>query len=110
MARDYVITIMLDDEKVKKLEEVRLSNHITEESGGKAIKVPLPQKNQRKFKKAFPQVILNDQTGEVDKFPEDAAAMLFDSVIEHKTVELMHLFLLKTFKPLAGKELRHRVH
>jgi hypothetical protein len=110
MASDSIITIVLDDEKVKKLEEVGLANHISEESGGKALKVPLPQKNQRKFKKAFSTAILNDQTGEVDKFPEDAAALLFDSVIEHKTVEVMHLFLLKAFKPLAGKELRHRVH
>ncbi len=110
MASDFFITITLDDEKVKKLEEVGLSNHITEESGGKAIKVPLPQKNQRKFKKAFPKAILNEQTGGVDKFPEDATAILFDSVREHKTVEVMHLFLLKAFKPLAGKELRHRVH
>jgi hypothetical protein len=110
MASDYLITIMLDDEKVKKLEECGLAKHISEQGGGKVIKVALPQKNQRKFKKAFPKAIFNEQTGEVDKFPEDAADMLFDSIIENKTAEIMHLFLLKAFKPLAGRELRHRVH
>jgi len=110
MASDYFITIMLDDEKVKKLDEAGLSNHITEDGEEKAIKVVLAAKNQRKFRKAFPEAVLNEQTGEVDKFSTEAATILLDAVIEHKTVEVMHLFLLSAFKPLAGRELRHRVH
>jgi len=110
MARDYVIKIVLDDEKIKKLEEGGLGDHITEVGGKKVVKVALPDKNQRKFRKAFPKVVLNDQTGEVDDLPEDATSLLFDVVIENKTVEVMHLFLMKAFKPLAGKELRRAVH
>ena len=110
MARDYLIKIFLDDEKTKKLEEAGLGGHITEVDGKKVIEVTLPQKNQRKFGKAFPKAVLNDQTGEVDGFPEDAANLLLDVVIENKTVEVMHLFLLKAFKPLAGKELRRAIH
>jgi len=110
MDRDYQIKILLDDEKMKKLQEAGLDIHSEEEEGKKLIKINLPQKNQRKFRKAFPKAVLNDQTGEVDNFPKDAATMLFDAVIEHKTVEVMHLFLLKTYKPLAGKPLRTRVH
>ena len=110
MAGDYQIRILLDDEKVKKLEELGLANHISEESAEKAIKVPQPQKNQRKFNKAFSKAILNEQTGEVNGFPQEAADLLFDSIIEYKTLDVMHLFLMKAFKPLAGKELRSRVH
>ncbi len=110
MARDYLIKISLDDEKIKKLEEAGLGDHITEVGGKKVIKVTLPQKNQRKFGKAFAKAVLNDQTGEVDDFPEDAANLLLDVVIENKTVEVMHLFLLKAFKPLAGKALRSAIH
>jgi len=110
MARDYIVKIVLDDEKIKKLEEAGLGGHITEVDGKKAIKVTLPQKNQRKFAKAFPNAALNDQTAEVDDFQEDASNLLFDVVIENKTVEVMHLFLMKAFKPLAGKELRRAVH
>jgi len=110
MARDYLIKISLHDEKIKKLEEAALGNHITEVDGKKVIKVTLPQKNQRKFGKAFAKAVLNDQTGEVDDFPEDAANLLLDVVIENKTVEVMHLFLLKAFKPLAGKALRSAIH
>ncbi len=110
MARDYLIKISLDDENIKKLEEAGLGDHITDVGGKKVIKVTLPQKNQRKFGKAFAKAILNDQTGEVDDFPEDAANLLLDVVIENKTVEVMHLFLLKAFKPLAGKALRSAIH
>ncbi len=110
MANDYLIKIVLDDEKIKKLEEAGLGGHITEVDGKKVVKVALPDKNQRKFKKAFPKVVLNDQTGEVDDFPEDAADLFFDVVIENKTMEVMHLFLMKAYKPLAGKALRRAVH
>jgi len=44
MARDYLIKISLDDEKIKKLEEAALGNHITEVGGKKAIKVTLPRR------------------------------------------------------------------
>jgi hypothetical protein len=110
MARDYIVKIVLDDEKMKKVEEVGLGDHITEVGGKKVVKVSLPDKNQRKFRKTFPETVLNDQTGEVDDLPEDATNLLFDVVVENKTVEVMHLFLMKAFKPLAGKELRRAVH
>jgi hypothetical protein len=74
------------------------------------ITVMLPEKNQRKFRKAFKDAVLNDQTGEVDNFPQEAADLLFDVVIENKSAEVMHLFLMKAFKPLAGKELRRAMH
>ena len=110
MARDYLIKVFLDDEKTKRLEEAGLGAHITEVDGKKAIKVVLPQKNQRKFGKAFPESVLNEATGEVDNFPEDAANLLSDVIIENKMMDIMHLFLMKAFKPLAGKPLRTRVH
>jgi len=110
MAKDYLIKVFLDDEKIGKFEEAGLGNHITEAAGKKAIKVTLPQKNQRKFSKAFPKAVLNDQTGEVDDFPEDSANLLFDVIIENKMMDVMHLFLMKAFKPLAGTPLRTRVH
>ncbi len=110
MANDYLIKIVLDDEKIKKLEEAGLGGHIADVGGKKVVKVALPDKNQRKFRKAFPETVLNDQAGEVDGLPEDATNLLFDVVIENKTVEVMHLFLMKAFKPLAGKALRSAIH
>ena len=110
MARDYLIKIFLDDEQIKRLKEAGLDDHVTEVEGKKVVKVALPDKNQRKFRKTFPNAALNDQTGEVDDLPEDAAGLLLDVAIENKTMEVMNLFLMKAFKPLAGKELRRAVH
>jgi len=110
MADDYLIKIVLDDEKAGKLSAAGLDSHIAEEKGNKLIRIPLFQKNQRKFRKAFKDAVLNDQTGEVDNFPQEAADLLFDAVIETKSTEVMHLFLMKAFKPLAGKELRRAMH
>lgn len=110
MADDYLIKVFLDDEKTGKLSAAGLDSHIAEESGKKLIKVTLLQKNQRKFRKAFKDVVLNDETGEVDDFPQEAADLLFDVVIENKSTDVMHLFLMKAFKPLAGKELRRAMH
>jgi len=110
MADDYLIKIVLDDEKAGKLSAAGLDSHIAEEKGNKLIRIPLFQKNQRKFRKAFKDAVLNDQTGEVDNFPQEAADLLFDAVIENKSTEVMHLFLMKAFKPLAGKELRRAMH
>ena len=86
MATDYIINVSLDDEKMNKLKEVGLDDQVTEAAGKKVVKVPLPDKNQRKFKKAFPQAVLNDQTGEVDNFSEDSADLLFDVIMENKNL------------------------
>ena len=110
MATDYIINVFLDDEKISKLKEAGLGDQVTEVGGKKVVKVPLPDKNQRKFKKAFPQVVLNDQTGEVDNFPEDSVGLLFDVIMENKNLDIMSFFLLKAFKPLAGKDLRTAIH
>ncbi|HUT72754.1 MAG TPA: hypothetical protein VMW89_18955 [Desulfatiglandales bacterium] len=110
MAQDYSITLFLDEGKIEKLRRAALDGNITEVQGRKAITVMLPEKNQRKFRKAFKEATINEQTGEVDKFPQDAADLLFDVVIENKSTEVMHLFLMKAFKPLAGKELRRAMH
>ncbi|HUU41525.1 MAG TPA: hypothetical protein VMW42_11340 [Desulfatiglandales bacterium] len=110
MATDYIINVFLDDAKIDKMKKAGLGDHITEVGGKKAVKVPLPDKNERKFRKAFPGAALNDKTGAVDNFPEDAANLLFDVVIENKSLDIMSLFLMKAFKPLAGKPLRSAIH
>ena len=110
MTQDYSITLLLDEGKIEKLKRTGLDGTITEVKGKKAITVMLPEKNQRKFRKAFKDAVLNDETGEVDNFPQEAADLLFDVVIENKSTEVMHLFLMKAFKPLAGKELRRAMH
>jgi len=106
VAVDYTIKISLDDEKVKKLEEAGLGGSIKD----KVLEVPMPQKNKRKFAKAFPSAVLNDGTGEISGFPEESVDLLVDTIAENKMLEVMHFFLMKAFKPLAGKEIRRSIH
>jgi hypothetical protein len=106
VAVDYTIKISLDEEKIKKLEAAGLGGSIKDN----AVEVPMPQKNKRKFIKAFSTAVLNDDTGEITGFPQEAADLLLDTVVENKMLEVMHLFLMKAFKPLAGKEIRRAVH
>lgn len=106
MASDYTIKISLDDDKVKKLEEAGLGGSVTD----KVIAVPVPQKNKRKFVKAFPTAVLNDDTGEITEFPQEAADGLLETILEHKMIEVIHLFMMKTYKPVAGKEIRRSIH
>ncbi len=106
MAIDYTIKISLDDEKVKKLEEAGLGDNIKD----KVLAVTVPKKNKRKFVKAFPKAVFNDGTGEITEFPQEAADSLLETILEHKMMEVVHLFLLKAYKPLAGLEFRHNIH
>jgi len=106
VAIDYTIKITLDDEKIKKLEEAGLGGSIND----KVLEVPMPQKNKRKFVKAFPGAVLNDGTGEISGFPEESVELLIDTIAENKMLEVMHFFLMKAFKPLAGKEIRRSIH
>ncbi|HOO91593.1 MAG TPA: hypothetical protein PLA74_12280 [Syntrophales bacterium] len=106
MAVDYTIKISLDDEKTQKLEAAGLGDSIKD----KALVVPMPQKNKRKFVKAFPKAILDETTGEITDFPEESVGLLIDTIAENKMLEVMHLFLMKAFKPLEGKEIRRSIH
>ena len=106
MAVDYTIKIMLDEEKIQKLEGAGLSGSIKD----KILAVPMPQKNKRKFIKAFPGAVLDDATGEITNFPEESVDLLIDTITENKMLEIMHLFLMKAFKPLEGKEIRRSIH
>ncbi|MBN2568998.1 MAG: hypothetical protein JXB42_06165 [Deltaproteobacteria bacterium] len=106
MAADYKIKIPLSDERMKKIEEAGLGGSIKD----KVIEVPMPQKNKRKFLKAFPGTECNEDTCEIKDFPDEAMDLLIDTIVEHKMLEVMHLFLMKAFKPLAGKEVRRSIH
>ncbi|MBN2539826.1 MAG: hypothetical protein JXB09_07235 [Deltaproteobacteria bacterium] len=106
MTADYTIKITLDDEKIKKLEEAGLGDSIK----NKIIAVPMPQKNKRKFVKAFPNAVLDDAAGEITDFPEESVDLLIETIAENKMLEIMHLFLMKAFKPLEGREIRHSIH
>jgi len=98
---DCFINIFLNDERIKKLEEVGLAGEIKEIGGKKAIQVKATDKEQKKMVKGFPGLEFDANNACV--LPEKAENTVFDIVISMKTTDVMKFAIMKIYNPLAGK-------
>jgi hypothetical protein len=101
---DCYITIYLDDEKRKRLEEVGLAGQFQEIDGKQAVQVGVTQKEQKKLAKSFPEVPFDNPSACV--LPDAAEKTLMDIIVSTKNLDVMKVAILKLFNPLAGKGLR----
>ena len=104
---DYTITIYLDAEKTKKIEDAGLAGEIREIGGKKAIQVGLTEKEQKKLAKGFPELNFNSPATCV--LPEAAENTLFNIIVSMKTLDVMKGAIMKLYNPLSGRELRAKV-
>ncbi|MBA3038002.1 MAG: hypothetical protein FP814_16125 [Desulfobacterium sp.] len=100
----YNINIILDDEKLKKVEAAELADQIKEIDGKKAIQVPFTDKEHKKLIKGFPDLVFDASNG--CTIPENAENILFDIVLSMKTVDVIKFAIMKIYNPLAGKAIR----
>lgn len=107
MAADYLITIYLDEDRLKQLEEVGLSDSVKEIKGKKAIQVDVTAKEQKKLTKTFPDLVFDETNACV--LPKESEDMLFNMIVQMKTLDVMKVYILKAYSPTAGKEPRHKV-
>ena len=105
---DYCINVFLDDDQQKKLQEIGLGDHITEIKGKKAVLVAMSEKDQKKLKKGFPALEFDESNACV--LPDDAQITLMDIIMNMKSLEVMKFAITKLYNPLAGKQLRSKVH
>jgi hypothetical protein len=98
---DYSITILLDDEKLKQIEDAQLADLVKSVGGKKAVQVPFTDKERKKLIKGFPDLVFDDSNSCV--IPESAEKTLFDIVISMKTADVMKFAIMKIYNPLAGK-------
>jgi hypothetical protein len=105
---DYCINVFLDDEQQKKIQEVGLGDHITQIDGKKAVQVAMSEKDQKKLKKGFPGLEFNESNACV--LPDDAQITLMDIIMNMKSLDVMKFAITKLYNPLAGKQLRSKVH
>jgi len=98
---DYNINIFLDDERLKKIEEIQLVDKVKMIDGKKAIQVPFTDKEHKKLIKGFTDLIFDATNSCV--IPENAEKTLFDIVVSMKTVDVMKFAIMKIYSPLAGK-------
>jgi len=105
---DYCINVFLDDEQEKKIRELGLGDQIQEIEGKKAVQVSMSQKDQKKLKKGFPDLEFDDSNACV--LPDEAQLTLVDIIMDVKSLEVMKFAITKLYNPLAGKDLRSKVH
>ena len=105
---DYYVNIVLDDEKLKKIESAGLTDQVKEIEGKKMIQVGLTQKEYKKICKGFPDVTTDSSNACM--LPEKAENTLMDFIVNMKTLDVMKAAIMKLYSPLAGKEIRTKVH
>jgi hypothetical protein len=105
---DYCINVFLDEEQQKKIEELGLGDHIQEIEGKKAVQVSMSKKDQKKLQKGFPGLEFNESNACV--LPEEAQITLMDVILQTKSLDVMKFAITKLYNPLAGKDLRSKIH
>ena len=105
---DYCVNIFLDEEQQKKIEALGLGDHIQEIEGKKAVQIAMGPKDQKKLRKAFPDLEFNESNACV--LPDEAQITLMDIIFDLKTLDVMKFAITKLYNPLAGKALRSKVY
>ncbi len=100
----YNINIFLNDEKLEKIKAAQMADQIKEIDGKKAIQVSFSDKEHKKLIKGFPDLVFDASNG--CTIPEKAETILFDIVINTKTVDVIKFAIMKIYNPLAGKPIR----
>ena len=99
---DFYINVFMDDEKLKKLEEVGLADHVQEIEGEKAIQVGMTKKDQKKLLKGFEGLAFDDSNACV--LPEEAENTLMGIIEQMKTLDVMKVAISKLYNPLKGRD------
>jgi hypothetical protein len=100
---DYYITIFLDADKSKKIEDAGLAGKIREIDGKKAVQVEVTAKEHKKLLKGFPNLTPDSSNAYV--VPEQAETLLINMIVSMKSLDVMKGAILKLYNPFAGKEL-----
>ena len=99
---DCYVNVFLDDEKLKKIEEVGLAEEVKDVEGKKAIQVAMTKKDKKKLQKGFKDLSFDDSDTCV--LPEDGEQTLLDIILEMKSVDVMKFAITKLYNPLAGRD------
>jgi len=103
---DYYINVFLDDEKLKKIEDVGLADQVQEIDGKKAVQVGVNKKEQKKLVKGFPDLTFDASNACV--LPEEAEKTLMGFITDNNSLDIMKFAILKLYNPLAGRGISGR--
>ncbi len=99
---DCYVNVFLNDEKLKKVEEVGLAGEVKDVDGKKAIQVVMTQKDKKKLQKGFQDLTFDDSDTCV--LPENGEQTLLNIILEMKSVDVMKFAITKLYNPLAGRD------
>jgi hypothetical protein len=105
---DYYINVFLNDESKKLIEEAGLGSEVKPVGGKTCVQIGMDKKDQKKLLKSFPDLQFDSSNACV--LPEQAENTLIGIVKDMKTLDVMKIAIMKLFNPLAGKDLRSRLH
>ncbi len=103
---DFYINLFLDDEELKKTEEVGLADQIQEIDGKKAFQVSMTKKDKKKLMKGFESLTFD--TNNACVLPEEGNNTLMNIIFDMKSLDVMKFAITKLYNPLAGRGISGR--
>jgi hypothetical protein len=95
MAETYPINIWINEERLAKLEKAGLDS-LTQEmlAGLKVLRVPTNDKQRDEILKIYPMAKYDSATTKtIELLPKDVKDLIFDMVVQKKTVDMMDDFI-----------------
>jgi hypothetical protein len=99
---DAYINVILDDQRIKELQEIGLTESIREIGGKKVIQVGMTKKDQKKLQKGYEGLTFDSSNACV--LPEKGDQILWKIIKDMKTIEVMKFAITKLYNPLAGRD------
>jgi hypothetical protein len=103
---DAYIKLILDDDRLKTLDEIGLADKVEDIEGQKVLRVEMTRKDRKKLAKGF-EGLAFDAT-DTCVLPEDGDGTLWQIITEMKTVDVMKFAITKLYNPLAGRSISGR--
>jgi len=105
---DFCINIFMDEGKQKKIEEAGLADQVKEIDGKKAVQVGVNKKEHKKLSKSFPG--MDTDSSNCCVLPEEGENTLMGFISDMKTLDVMKAAIMKLYNPVAGKDIRSKLH
>jgi len=99
---DAYINVMLNDERIQKLQELGLADKVKEAGGTKFVQVEMSKKDQKKLEKGFEGLAFDAANACV--LPEKGDQILWKIITDMKTLDVMKFAITKLYSPLAGRD------
>ena len=99
---DAYINVILDDQRIKELQEIGLAESIREIGGKKVIQVGMTKKDQKKLQKGYEGLTFDSSNA--CELPEKGDQILWKIIKDMKTIDVMKFAITKLYNPLAGRD------